>query len=86
MLKRQRMGRMLVHYIFKADDGAARNESETTSSDDFNGIKFVTPRAWVARAQPGLGESAFDLHQGLDTGEIDTVPAELFNDLFKPSL
>jgi hypothetical protein len=74
-----------VHCIFKADGGAARNEVETTSAvADCNELKFVAPRVWVGKAKPRLSESSFDLHHGLDVGgEIDTVPAELLNDLFK---
>ena len=73
-----------MHYKFIADESAPRNEPETTSSvDDSNGFKFIAPQAWVAKARPGIGESALDLHHGLDTDEIDTVPAELLNDLFK---
>jgi len=75
-----------VHYIFIAHESAPQNEAETTSSaDDCNGLEFVTPRAWVAKGDPRLCESSFDLHHGLDVSadEIDTVPAELLNDLFK---
>jgi hypothetical protein len=76
-----------VHYIFKADEGVARNEVETTSAvADCNELKLVAPRAWVAKDSPRLCESSFDLHQGLDVSEaeIDTVPADLLKDLFNP--
>ena len=72
-----------MHYTFKADEIAP--EPETTSSVlDGDEIKFVAPRVWVGKAKPRLSESSFDLHHGLDASEeIDTVPAELLNDLFK---
>jgi len=75
-----------MHYIFIADEGTPRNEAETTSSaDNCDGLQLVPPRTWVAKANPRLGESSLDLHHGLDVSEdeIDTVPAELLNDLFK---
>ncbi len=80
-----------VHYKFIADTEPTepRNEGETTSTiEDPNALKFVAPQTWVAKPQPGFGESSFDLHNGLDVSEdeVDTVPAGLFNDLFKPNL
>jgi len=68
-----------VHYIFKADEGAA------SSVADGDELKLVAPRAWVAKDSPRLSESSFDLHCGLDViGDgIDTIPAELLDDLFK---
>ena len=75
-----------MHYIFIADESAPRNEGIATSPvADCNELEFIAPRAWVAKDNPPLYESAFDLHHGLDVSEdeIDTVPAELLNDLFK---
>jgi hypothetical protein len=76
-----------VDYIFMADESAPRNEAGVTSAvNDCNGLEFIAPRAWVAKGNPPrLCESSFDLHHGLDVveGEIDAVPAELLNDLFK---
>ena len=76
-----------MHYRFIADT-EPRNERETSSIDEPDALRFVTPQTWVAKPQPGFGESSFDLHNGLDVSEdeIDTVPAGLFNDLFKPDL
>jgi hypothetical protein len=76
-----------VNYIFIADESAPRNEAGTTSGDaDCNGLEFIAPRPWIGKGNPPrLCESSFDLHYGLDMveDEIDTVPAELLNDLFK---
>jgi len=47
---------------------------------DSNELKLAAPRAWVAKGNPQLCESSFDLHRGLDLG---TVPADLLDDLFK---
>ena len=79
---------MPVHYKFIAD-AEPQDETQTTSTiEDPNALKFVAPQTWVAKPQPGFGESSFDLHNGLDVSEdeIDTVPAGLFNELFKPDL
>jgi hypothetical protein len=76
-----------VHYIFKADESAPGNEAETTSTAaDCNELELVAPRAWVGKTKPPLSESSFDLHHRLDMNEadIDTVPADLLKDLFKP--
>jgi hypothetical protein len=71
----------MQHYIFIADKGTQRNEAEATGAvADCNALEFIAPRAWVAKGNPQLFESSFDLHSGLD---VDTVPAELLDDLFK---
>ena len=75
-----------MHYIFIADEGTARDETRSVSgATDGEAIRLIAPRAWVAKKNPPMYESSFDLHHGLDVSEdeIDTVPAELLDDLFR---
>ena len=75
-----------MHYIFIADESEPGNEAAAASDvAECNGLEFIAPRAWIAKDNPRVCESSFDLHHGLDVSEdeIDTVPAELLNDLFK---
>jgi hypothetical protein len=72
---------------FKADGKVAvRPPDKTSRTADRDELKFVEPRAWDAtRPDPWWRQSSFDLHRGLEVNEdaIDTIPAELFDELFK---
>ena len=75
-----------MQYTFKADERPEPSEEGTTSVvADCDELKLVAPRAWVAKGNARLGESSIDLHHGLEVSEdeIDTIPAELLDDLFK---
>jgi hypothetical protein len=77
---------MYMHYLFKANEGATLKQSEATSDGDAcNEIKLIVPKRWVAKVDPRWGQSSFDLHCGLEVSEdqVDTVPAELLDELFK---
>jgi hypothetical protein len=73
--------------MFKADGKAVRQVPDKTSrSADPDDLKFVEPRAWDGgRGDPWWRQSSFDLQRGLEVNEepIDTIPAELFDELFK---
>jgi hypothetical protein len=73
-----------MHYMFKPDESATPTNAQT-SSDAGDEIKLIAPKRWAVKVNPSWGQSSFDLHHGLDVSEdeIDTVPAELLNDLFK---
>ena len=76
----------MMQYLFIADEGAARDEPETSSpAADGSEIRLVAPRRWAAKVDPRWGQSSFDLHCGLDMSEdqIDTIPSELLDELFK---
>jgi hypothetical protein len=73
---------------FKADgkEVAPPLPDKTSPAVDRNELRFVEPRAWDAtRPDPWWRQSSFDLHRGLEVNEdaIDTIPAELFDELFK---
>jgi hypothetical protein len=76
-----------MHYMFKADEDTMPNDRQQ-GSDASGEISLVAPKRWTPRLNPSWDQSSFDLHNGLEVSEdeLDTVPAELFNDLFKPSL
>ena len=73
-----------MHYLFKA---ATPDEGQQVS-DAGDEIKLITPKRWLTKVNPRRDQSSFELHDGLEVNEdeMDTVPAELFNDLFKPAL
>ena len=67
-------------------DGKARTKADKAGTFDRDELKFVEPKAWNAsRPDPWWRQSSFDLHRGLDVTEdaVDTIPAELFDELFK---
>jgi hypothetical protein len=73
-----------MHYLFKAatpDEG----QQDSEAGDE---IKLITPKRWVTKVNPRWDQSSFELHDGLEVSEDerDTVPAELFNEMFKPTL
>jgi len=75
-----------MQYIFIAEESAARNETHTVSPvGDCSEIRLVAPQRWATKVDPRWGQSSFDLHCGLDMSEdqIDTIPAELLDELFK---
>ena len=75
-----------MQYMFIADESAAQNETQTTPSvADCNEIRLIAPHQGAPKVDPRWDESSFDLHHGLDMreDEIDTIRAELFDELFK---
>jgi hypothetical protein len=75
-----------MQYMFKAEETARHRETQTGSAAaECDALELIAPRPWVAKGALRLGESSLDLHHGLDVSEaeIDTVPADLLNDLFK---
>jgi hypothetical protein len=75
-----------MQYIFIADQPASPLETQPAPlAVNGNEITLVNPKRWTAALNPRWDQSSFDLHLGLDMneGEIDTIPTELLDALFK---